>query len=133
MVLDRAQILGIDSTQKKIRFCEEECARLGLGNLRYLCTRIDRPFRTSKDVVTRMKQATHIVSRGFAKPDETLQLLTELVSTGTRSILYTSDQALDEALERQGTKLSTNWRIERINYQRHASETIYLLAVAERI
>lgn len=133
MVLGKARILGIDSTQKKIRFCEEERSRLGLGNLEYLCTRLDRPFRTSKDVVIRMKQATHIVSRGFAKPDETLQLLTELVSKGARSILYTSDQALDEALERQGEELVRNWRIERVNYQRHASDTTYLLAVAERI
>lgn len=133
MVLDQAQILGIDSTQKKIRFCEEERARLGLANLRYLCTRLDRPFRMSKDVVQQMKKATHVVSRGFAKPDETLQLLTELISSGTRIILYTSDQAMDDSLARQGERILRNWRIERINYRRPVTGKTYLLAVAERI
>ncbi|MBL4889555.1 MAG: class I SAM-dependent methyltransferase [Candidatus Lindowbacteria bacterium] len=116
---------GIDSTGKKIKFVRECVQRMGLNNIQFYNDRVPYPRkdRRTYDIV---------LSRGVGPLDKTLELAKTLLRRYGRAIVYSTPAAVEEVMKDWGEPIFKSWELTFSLYQRHYTDTNYMLVSAKK-
>lgn len=134
MALPNADLLGLDSSVKRLAYARETSAEMGLHRVLFACHRLaSRPGHgdpgravLQSEFKGAFQSSGCFVTRGMSKLPETIAIARGMMTQRSKLIVYSTPRSLEQELPKDSLD---GFMLQEIRYRRTNAENEYSLAV----